>query len=511
MRQLPWLDIAVIVLYLAAVAGLGVWFGRRSRDPEQFTSAGGSLPAWAVGLSIFGTYVSSISFLALPGKAFTGNWNPFVFSLSLPLAAWIGVRFFVPFYRRRGHISAYEHLEERFGPWARSYAAVFYLLTQMGRMGTVLFLLALPLSELVGWSIPAVILVVGGVTTVYTLVGGITAVIYTDAVQSVILIGGALLCAILLPLGMPDGPAQMMQLADAHDKFSLGSFAADFTTSTFWVVLLYGVFINLNNYGIDQSYIQRYLTAKSDRAAANSLWLGALLYLPVSALFFFIGTALFAYYTTQPELLSEAVANDVARGSGDRVFPLFIVDQLPAGVTGFLIAAIFAAAMSTLSTSVNCSATLTLTDFYRRYVNPRATERQSMRVLWAATFFWGAIGTAVALLMIGAKNVLDVWWKLAGIFSGGMLGLFLLGIISRRAGNGAALIGVVCGIVVILWMTLSAMPIWPEAWAAIRSPLHEFMIIVCGTITILLVGVFAAQLAYGLRRSAWSRTESHTP
>ena len=492
MHQLPLADIVVLLIYLAGVVGFGCWFVRHSRNAEGFMAAGRSLPGWAVGLSIFGTYVSSISFLALPGKAYAANWNAFVFSLSLPVAAVIAVRYFVPFYRRSGEISAYHHLEHRFGAWARLYAVICYLLTQLARMGTIMYLVALALAPLTGWDVWLIILVTGILVTAYTLLGGIEAVIWTDVVQSVVLTAGALVCVGVLLVGMPEGPGQIFRIAAEHHKLSLGSFGASVSESTFWVVLIYGLVINLQNFGIDQSYVQRYIAARSDRAAAGSVWLGALLYLPVSAMFFFIGTALFAFYTAQPGLLPESVD---AAAKPDSVFPYFIVSQLPTGMTGLLVAAIFAAAMSSVDSSLNCSATLFLQDVYKRYVRRGrdVTDRESMRVLYLTTLIWGTLGTGTALAMMHVKSALDAWWQLAGIFSGGMLGLFLLGRISRRARSPAATTAVISGVLVILWMTLSLSPNWPKALEFLRSPMHSFMTIVVGTLVILLVGLLVSR------------------
>jgi len=455
MGKLPGIDIAILLAYLAGIVGFGCWFVRKSRSTNEFMAAGRSLPGWAVGLSIFGTYVSSISFLANPGKSFGGNWNPFVFGLSLPIAAFIAGRFFVPLYRRSGEVSAYNHLERRFGPWARTYAVVCYLLSQLARMGTIMYLVALALEPLTGWPVLAIIAVTGVLVTVYTLIGGIEAVIWTDVMQSLVLTTGAILCVLLLLFGMPEGPAQVFRIAAQGNKFSLGSFGVSLTQPTFWVVLTYGLVMNLQNFGIDQSFVQRYITAKSDQAAVRSVWLGALLYLPISALLFFIGTALFAFYTAQPELLP-ATLNPLE--TPDEVFPHFIVSELPAGVTGLLIAAVFAAAMSSVDSSLNCSATLFLQDIYKRYIRRKADvgERESMWVLYLTTLVWGAAGTMTAMAMIHVKSALDAWWQLAGIFSGGMLGLFLLGLIAHRAKNAAAATGVVIGVLIILWMSLSA-------------------------------------------------------
>jgi SSS family solute:Na+ symporter len=274
-----------------------------------------------------------------------------------------------------------------------------------------------------------------------------------------------------------------MQAAAAAEKFSLGSFAIDFTQATFWVVLIYGLFINLNNFGIDQSFVQRYHTARDNQAAARSVWTGALLYVPVAALFFFIGSMLFSFYEASPALLAELKAA-YPDGHADQVLPHFIATQLPTGVAGLLIAAIFAAAMSSIDTSLNSSATVTLKDFMQRYLKRGEDEEGALRILRGATLMWGILGTGVALAMLGQKSLLDSWWKLSGIFAGGMLGLFLLGLISRKADNAGALIGVILGVLVICWMTFA--DYFPEEF---RSPFHAHMIIVVGTLTIFLVGI----------------------
>lgn len=516
--QLRSIDLGVLVLYMAAVFGLGCWFSRKSRHTSEFMTAGRSLPGWAVGLSVFGTYVSSIGFLGNTGKAYSGTWNSWVFGLSLPLAALVAVRWFVPLYRKGDEVSAYAHLESRFGPWARTYALLCYLLSQLARCGTILYLVALALAPLTGWDIKTIILVTGLLVTTYTLLGGIEAVIWTDVVQSVVLIAGALLCAVLLLVEMPGGADQLFSIAEANDKFSLGSFslAPETLTApdpTFWVVLLYGFFINLQNFGIDQSFVQRYLTARTDADARRSVWIGAIMFPIVSILFFFIGTGLFSYTQADPtfqqdvrrnvaasQILESGAASDGAQleevaaslsdaDLGDKVLPYFIVHKLPLGMAGLLIAAIFAAAMSSMDTSLNSSATLYLCDVHRRYLRPAASERESMIVLYSATLVFGLVATVTALAMIRVKSALDMWWNLQGIFTGGMLGVFLLGLISRRAGNPAAVMAVVAGVLMTLWLSLSTTELWPAGWSEWANPLHSFLTIVVGTSTIVLVGL----------------------
>ena len=492
--NLPIVDVVVIVAYLLGTVAFGCWFVSRSRTPEGFTTAHGNVPSVVVGLSIFGTYVSSISFLALPGQAFMTNWNSFIPGLTLPICVWIAARWFVPFYRNCGNISAYSHFEARFGIWARIYATCCYMLTQVVRMGSILFLVALPFYHLLGWDIVTVIIVIGTLTMVYSMLGGIEGVIWTDAIQAVVLIAGAILCVIMIPLKMPEGPSQILRIAADNSKFSLGSVSPTLTESTVWVIFVYGIVMNLQNFGVDQNFVQRYLTSKSERNVKKSLWLGAMLYLPASAFFFLIGTSLFAFYTANPNLLPQELWANIAQGKGgDGVFPYFIVHELPQGCTGLVLAAILAAAMSTVSTSINGCATLTLVDFYSRFFRPNASSREKMWVLYISSFCCGILGIGGALVMIHAKGILNSWWTLSGIFSGGMLGLFLLGFLSRRATGTAAGWGISAGILVIMWMSLSlkSYDLLPKAFEPIRCPLHGYLISVAGTMTILFVGFIA--------------------
>ena len=488
------LDNVILLLYLAAVVLLGCWLGRRSRTTNEFIAAGGRLPAWAVGLSLFGTFLSSNTFIGNPGKAYDENWSFFVFSLTLPIGAWIGSRWFVPFYREGGEISAYHHLERRFGRWARVYTVLCYLLTQVARTGTIMLGVALGMHAVTGWDIRAIIAGTGVAVTVYTLVGGIEAVIWTDVIQSAVLSVGALMLLGVLLFGEP-GSATLLETAAAHGKFSLGSMALDLSRPTFWVIFAYGIFINLTNFGIDQNYIQRYHTARSAAAARRSLWLGALTYIPVSALFFLIGSLLFSYYMAHPEQRSELVAMAAQAGKADAVgdfaLPHFMARNLPQGLGGLLVAALFAAAMSTIDTSLNSSATITLKDIFPG-VATSGTERQRMRLLRTATVFWGVTGTAVALaLSFDRRNLLKIWWDLSGVFAGAMLGLFLLGLLVRRAGGRIAVISVVAGVLVIGWISFSSAPWMPPA---LRAPFSSLMTTVIGTLTILAVGFLLATL-----------------
>lgn len=482
------LDLIVFLVYMVGVIAFGSSFYRKNKSSAAFTLGNSAIPGWVVTMSIFATFVSSISFLALPGNAFQSNWNAFVFSLSIPVASFMAVKFFVPLYRKANSPSAYTYLETRFGPWARVYASACYLLTQVMRMGTILYLLALPVNAMFGWNIVIIIVVTGLAVMMYSMLGGLQAVVWTDAIQGIIMISGAVLCLVFILFAMPEGPGQMFEIASEHNKFSLGSFKLNLTESTFWVVLIYGIFINLNNYGIDQNYVQRYMASKSDREAKRSALFGGLLYIPVSLVFFLIGTALFSYYTAIPDALPAEYA---AEGMSDRVFPFFIVNNLPAGFTGLLIASIFAAGMSTISTSVNSSSTVILTDYYKKYVKTPITDKISMKVLYTSSFVFSIIGIIIGVAMINVESALDAWWKLASVFSGGMLGLFLLGAFVKTVNVRGAIIGVILGLIAILWLSVSPMIFTEAPMSKFASPFHGYLTIVIGTMIIFFTGFLA--------------------
>ena len=473
------IDFSIFIVFTLGVVVFGCSFFRKGSSADEFTSAGRSIPGWVVGMSIFATYVSSISYIGYPGKAFASNWNAFVFSLSIPVASYIAARWFVPFYRRSGSVSCYTFLEAKFGAWARLYASACYLLTQIARMGSILYLLAVPMHILMGWNLHAVIILTSIAIMIYSMMGGLKAVIWADAIQGLILIGGAVLCLAILLFSMPEGPLQTFLLAidsPEGNKFSLGAFTSDLTTSTFWVCLIYGIFINLQNYGIDQNYVQRYHAAKTLREARFSALFGGYLFIPVSALFFLIGSALYSYYAAGVAPLPEEIA-----GKPDYVFPYFIVNGLPTGLRGLLIASIFAAGMSTVSTSVTSAATIVLTDYFKPFFRS-ATDRHHLAVLRISSVVVGVLGMTVAIAMLSVESIIDAWWTLSSIFSGGMLGLFLLGCIPRTVSRTAALIGCIAGVLVIAWISLA------EMWHLPGIHLHSYLAIVLGTSTIFLVG-----------------------
>ncbi len=450
------LDIAILVLYGAALIGLGLYYQRKCRTAQQFMVADRTIPAWAAGLAVMSAYTSSISYIATPGKAYESNWHPFIFSLCIVPVAWLVSRYAIPYYRKLQLVSVYAFLEDRLGGWGRVYAALAFLLLMVGRMAVILYLVSLLINMFVPLNIAAIIVLIGAITVVYTLLGGMEAVVWTDVMQSVVMIAGILFCAVTLSLAIFSGPDYLVEAAYRADKFSLGSLKLSLSSRTVWVMIIYGVTENLRNLLADQNYVQKYSSVPTEREARRSVWIAMLIYIPLTAVFLYIGTALFAFYAGGGHELGPSVTK------GDEVFPYFIATQLPAGLKGLILAAIVAAAMSTVDSALNCSATVLLLDFYKRYVNRHASDRASLLFLRLMTVVWGMLGTGFALLMIRARSALDVWWQISGIFGGGILGLFLLSLLRIRLALWQGLVSVGVSVAAITWGTFARD--LPPAW-----------------------------------------------
>lgn len=478
--QISGLDLTVILIYLVGITlfGCAFYFTKGSKNDSEFMGGGGRIPSWAIALSIFATLVSSISFLALPAKACLTNWNCYVLSLTIPIAAIIADIWFVPFYRKTTSFSAYTYLEERFGSWARIYASACFLIMQSARSGVILFLLALTLKWALGFSCTSIIIVTGVVTMLYSMLGGFKAVIWADAIQSLVLIVGTLVVIACLIIDMPDGLFSGIEMAWDAGKFSLGSLdLTEWGQETFWVSLFYGIFINLQNFGIDQSFTQRYVAAKDLKSARKSAFHGAMLYVPVTFFFIIIGTGLWIFQQTHPGTIPADVSNQ-----SDAIYPWYIVNRLPHGMAGLLIAAIIAAAMSTVAATLNSGATVLLEDYFKKFFPHKSNAKSNIRFLRTMTVALTIFSIGVAVAVMNVTSALTVWWALQSVLSGGMLGLFLLGIFTKRTTSGQAAIATILGLITVIYITFG------QDIIPLPSFIHLNLAIVLGTITIFFTG-----------------------
>ena len=290
----------VLVVYLVLLIGMGLYFTRRAASTRDFFLAGGRIPWWAAGVSIFATMLSAITYLSIPATVYATDWTRFLLNMGIPLVAPLVIFFYLPFYRRLRVTSAYEYLERRFSVSVRLLGSLSFILFQLGRMGVVLLLPALALSAVTGLNLFVCIVLMGVLSTLYTVLGGMEAVIWTDVLQVIVLVGGALAALVIITNDLPGGWGQIIEEAAARDKLKLINPGWDLTRDSLAVIVVGMVFANLLPYTTDQAVVQRYLTTSSEKTARRAIWTGALLAVPASVLFFFLGTALFVFYLHHP-------------------------------------------------------------------------------------------------------------------------------------------------------------------------------------------------------------------
>lgn len=435
-KRLGIANILVIILYFVSLAWIGYYFSKKQKNTNDYFKGGGRLPWWAVGLSIFGTSLSAITFMSIPAKAYTSDWSYMFVNAGILMVVPLILYLFIPFYRKLNVTTAYEYLEQRFNSLIRILCSLAFILFQIGRMGIVLFLPAIALNVVTGFDIFLCIGLMGILSLIYTMMGGIEAVVWTDALQVVILLGGAILVVVIAAFNIPDGFSGIIQEAAADNKFNLGSLNFDLRQSTLWTVLIATFFTNLTTYGTDQTMVQRYMTTETEKQAEKSVLTNAILTIPATLIFFFVGTVLYIYYKHNPADLSLTITD------GDAILPWYIYSQLPQGITGLLISGIFAAAMSTLSSSMNSAATAYIVDIHSKIVKKEGSNLHTAKI---ATLFLGIAGIAFAYMMATweIKSLWDEFNKILGIILGSLGGLFLLGMVTRRANAAGALCGII--------------------------------------------------------------------
>ena len=449
---LAWLDWFAIAGYGLVLVGMGFYFARREETTDEYFLAGRRIPWWASGISIFATSLSAITFMAIPAKAWDTDWTYFLQNMGILVVAPFAALFLVPAFRRLEVTTAYEYLEHRFHWSLRLAASALYMLFQVGRVAVVTLLPAIALSAVTGMDVVACILIMGAICILYTVLGGIEAVIWSDVLQTVVLFGGAAWALVVMVQGTEGGLGGLIQDASSSNKLQLADLSMDLTRPSLLVILLGAIFTNLIPYASDQSVVQRYLAVKDERDAKRAVLAGAFLALPASVLFFALGTGLWGFYRSNPDVLQPT-------SQLDQVLPLFIVDLLPAGVAGIVLAGLFAAAMSSLDSAMNSVATAFTTDWYRRF-RPEAGDRRRLVIARIATITIGIVGTGAALLMVRVDDpsLLDVWFKVIGLFGSGVAGVFLLGALTRRTGPVAGWSGLVASAIAV-W-TVGAFTSW---------------------------------------------------
>jgi SSS family transporter len=443
---LTWIDYTVIAAYLLAITAFGTWFARFQKTTVDYFLTGRSVPWWAICFTIVATETSTLSFIGVPAGSYAGNMTFLQLAFGYVIGRVLVSVLFLPSYFRGELFTSYELLLRRFGPEVKNVAAVIFVVTRTLADGIRLFATALVISVVTQVPVSITVIALGVAMIIYTVRGGVSAVIWTDVVQMFVYVGGALVVFFGLLALIPGGWGEVVRSAGSTGHFQVLDFSTDPKQAyTFWAGLFGGVALTLATHGTDQFLVQRLLSARSLRGAASGLILSGILVLVQFILFLVIGAMLYTFYQHAP------LPRPLTRT--DEVLPLFVVTSLPQGVSGFIVAAIVAAA---LSPSINSLAATTVNDFYLKYVRPDADEKTLMSVARTATIGWGVAQIAVAL---GAqwvtRSVLDSGLSVLSLAAGPVLGAFLTGVLTTRVRSGAMLGGMAAGAAVLAWVWIT--------------------------------------------------------
>jgi solute:Na+ symporter, SSS family len=445
------LDYAVIAAYLLAITAFGSWFARFQKTTRDYFLTGRSVPWWAICFTIVATETSTLSFIGVPAGAYAGNMTFLQLALGYIIGRVLVSVLFIPAYFRGELYTSYELLARRFGPSVKNAAAVIFVITRTLADGIRLFATALVVAVVTQVPVSVTIVLLGAAMIVYTVRGGVAAVIWTDVVQMFVYVAGALIVFFALLDGIEGGWSAVAPAGAAAAKFQVWDLTTDpRRVYTLWAGLFGGVALTLATHGTDQFLVQRLLSARSARQASSGLILSGFIVFAQFVLFLTIGVMLFVFY--QQHALPRALSRT------DEILPLFVVTALPSGVSGFIVAAIVAAA---LSPSINALAATTVNDFYVPYYRPDADQATLMRVSRVATIAWGIAQIAVALGSQWVdRSVLDTGLQVLSFAAGPVLGAFLTGVLVERVGAGAMLGGMIAGVVVITWVWWTGALAW---------------------------------------------------
>lgn len=471
--NLHWIDITTIAIYMSALVAMGFYFSRKNKSTEEYFVGGRSYSGWVIGLSMIGTSISSVTFLAFPADAYKTAWLRFLPNFTLPVAVLLAAYFFLPFFRRTKIISAYEYLEDRFSPSIRVYGAITFIIGQLIRLALILFLVSILMHEITGYSTVTSVLLAGVLVAAYTIIGGIDAVIWTDVLQTIVLVLGGIVILILIVIAMPGGLGQIFEIASADNKFAIAeltngrlnpvTWAFSLSDKTGLMMLFVGLTVWLQEYGTNQNVIQRYAAAKSIKEARKGLFTIGTLNIPIWAFYMFLGTALYAFFQVNPA--PEAMEMLDGTKKAEHIMPFFILNYMPPGVAGIVISAALAAAMSSLDSSINAISTVTVNDIYRRHIRKDKEDKHYLHVAWVAA------GVASVFMIIGAiillysdtKTIQDAATILSSVVMGGVFGMYLLGFVTERANSKSVWLGIAVTFIFSVWTVLAKQGILPDS------------------------------------------------
>ena len=440
-----WANYLTLGAYLGLIVWMGWYFSKRNTSADDYFLGGRRVPWWAAGLSIYATMLSAITYISQPALAFAFDWQAYLGYFAILIMAPVVIVFYLPFYRRLNITTAYEYLEKRFNLATRMFGSISFVLFQLIRMGIVVYLPALAISTVIGMDIYSAILMMGILAIIYTVLGGIEAVIWTDVLQVCVLIIGLIVGLVYISLEIGD-LGSIIQTAIEDNKLQMVDWRFSTTEVVTWSLFLGSIALNIAPYTTDQAVIQRYLTTPTEQEARKSIWLNGLLAIPAGLLIFSMGTFLYVYFKGHPELLNVGMEND-------GIFPLFIANQLPAGISGLVIAGIFSASMSSLDSSMHSISTVVTVDFYQRFTR-ETSDAVSLKVARWVTVIVGILGTILAgfMALYPVTSLFFLFQEFVGLFGSALAGVFILGIFTRKTHGYGALAGGLISVLVLVYL-----------------------------------------------------------
>lgn len=441
------LDYVVLMSYLIFMVILGLWFSNKNKSTNDYFRGGQRIPWIVAGCSIFATMLSSIAYLAIPAKAYAQDWILMLANLMIPVVAPVAIYLALPFFRRLNITSAYEYLEWRFNRSVRLLGSGLFTLFHIFRMGIVMSLAGLALASFSPIAPAQAVLLMGILCILYSTLGGIKAVVWADTLQTLVLIAGAAICFSIVILRVDGGVSEIISIASADGKMAFANFdfgRASLVTAAVWVVVLGGLGQNLGSYVGDQAVVQRYVSTANRDLAVRSIWTNAIMAVPATLIFFAMGTVLYVFFKIHPQYLDPTM-------NTDQILPLFITTQVPVGIAGLIAAGVFSATQSTISTSMNSTATTVVTDFLRPFNACKSEAGYFAASRWL-TFALGCFGTLLGVIFVDPNilSLFDSFLTGIGLFMGVLAGLFLLGFLTEKAHGRGALLGAVCAFATVL-------------------------------------------------------------
>jgi SSS family solute:Na+ symporter len=490
-RRLSWIDWGIVIVYFLTVAGIGVYFAKRQKTSEEFALAGRRMPWWVAALSLYATATSSISMMAVPALGYASNlvWLllPFMSLLTLFPQAYL----IIPMIRRLNLTSTYEYLEKRFNPQLRMLGSlqciVFYA---VGKASVVILLPSLAVSAVTGLNVYYCVVAMGLLTTVYTAMGGIDAVMWTDVLQATVMLLAPILTMIAVVMALPGGVHQVVQTGMEYDKWRMGIWSWNPTEPVVWIFVV-TMLLQVTGFAGDQSMVQRVLATPSDKVARKATIGNWVVCVGGAVLCQLMGIVLFAYFHANPAKLDPTMAND-------KIVPLFVVQVMPRGVAGLIIAGLMAASVSCLSGTVNSVSTLMVQDFYIR-LKPHASDRQRLRMMKLLSYVVGCVGTSIAAVLAGMQmqSVMKTWTTIGSLSGAGFVGVYTLGMFTKRATSSGAITGAISSVIVTF---------------AIKqfTSFHWSLYLPLAIVTCIVIGYLASLLTPATRRNLSGLT-AYTP